>query len=43
MFLDLLGEFRNVKLGAFFVGKMGTIIEIVEQMLVRIRASRRIF
>src|SRR6266478_897262 len=42
MLLDLLGEFGQVELRALFWRKTGPVIEIVEKMLVGIRARRRV-
>ncbi len=42
MFLDLLGEFGEIELGALLRGEGGAVIEIVEEMLIRIRAGRSV-
>ena len=42
MFLDLIGKFRNVQLSSGFGIEFRTIVEVVEEVLVGIRARRSV-
>ena len=43
MLLNLLGELRQVELGAFARAQSGAIVQVVEEILVRVRAGGRVF
>jgi len=43
MHLDLFGEFTDIELRSLFCSERSAIVEIVEEVLVRIRSRRRIF
>ena len=39
MFLDLLRQFRDIKLSAFLRRELGAIVQVIEKMLIWIWAS----